>query len=82
MRIRPSRHARNNMRLYGILEEDIIDVIQSPDHIKTEGGKAVAIKKFADRFSGFPIKVVYIDDDENFIITAYPLKKGYGRQRT
>ena len=82
MKIRHSRHARNNMRLYGILEEDILNVILSPDQIKTEGGKVIAIKKFADRFSGFPIKVVYINDDENLIITAYPLKKGYGRQRT
>jgi len=36
----------------------------------------VAIKKFQNRFSGYPIKVVYEKrENEPFIITAYPLKK-------
>jgi hypothetical protein len=32
-----SRHARNNMRLYGIQEEDIATAIREPDEIAIEG---------------------------------------------
>lgn len=36
----------------------------------------VAVKKFQDKFSGFPLKVVYeMIENELFIITAYPIKK-------
>jgi hypothetical protein len=71
-----SRHARNNMRLYNISEGDILDAIDSPDVSGREGDKVVAVKKFQDKFSGFPLKVVYeMIENELFIITAYPIKK-------
>jgi hypothetical protein len=71
-----SRHARNNMRLYNISERDIINAIDSPDVSGREGDKVVAVKKFQDKFSGFPLKVVYEKiGNELFIITAYPIKK-------
>ena len=71
-----SRHARNNMRLYNISEGDILDAIDSPDVSGREGDKVVAVKKFRDKFSGFPLKVVYeMIENELFIITAYPIKK-------
>ena len=71
-----SRHARNNMRLYNISERDILSAIDSPDVSGREGDKVVAVKKFQDKFSGFPLKVVYEKiGNELFIITAYPLKK-------
>jgi len=71
-----SRHARNNMRLYNISEGDIIDAIESLDVSGKEGDKAVAIKEFQDKFSGFPLKVVYEKmGGELFVITAYPIKK-------
>ncbi len=71
-----SRHARNNMRLYNISEKDILNAIDSPDVSGREGDKVVAVKKFQDKFSGFPLKVVYEKiGNELFIITAYPIKK-------
>ena len=71
-----SRHARNNMRLYNISERDIQNAIDSPDVSGREGDKVVAVKKFQDKFSGFPLKVVYEKiGNELFIITAYPIKK-------
>jgi hypothetical protein len=71
-----SRHARNNMRLYNISERDIMDAIDSPDVSGEEGDNVVAMKKFQDKFSGFPLKVVYEKiGDELFIITTYPIKK-------
>ena len=71
-----SRHARNNMRLYNISERDILNAIDLPDVSGREGNKVVAVKKFQDKFSGFPLKVVYEKiGNELFIITAYPIKK-------
>jgi hypothetical protein len=71
-----SRHARNNMRLYNISERDILNAIDSQDLSDREGDKVVAVKKLQDKFSGFPLKVVYEKiGNELFIITAYPIKK-------
>lgn len=71
-----SRHARNNMRLYNISERDISEILDLPDILDREGIKMIAIKKYQNRFSGYPLKVVYEKrEDEIFIITAYPLKK-------
>jgi hypothetical protein len=74
-----SRHVRNNMRLYGILEEEIRDAIQSPGYIERTGRKIRVHKTFLNRFSGYPLKVVYEEREEVFVITAYPLKKAYRR---
>jgi hypothetical protein len=74
-----SRHVRNNMRLYGILEKEIRDAIQSPDYIERTGRKIRIHKTFLNRFSGYPLKVVYEEREEVFVITAYPLKKAYRR---
>ena len=64
------------MRLYNISEKDILNAIDSPDVSGREGDKVVAVKKFQDKFSGFPLKVVYEKiGNEFFIITAYPVKK-------
>jgi len=71
-----SRHARNNMRLYKISEGDILGVLASPDVSTEEDDKRVALKAFRNRYSGYPVKVVYEEIAGNlFIITAYPLKK-------
>jgi hypothetical protein len=62
--------------LYNISERDILNAIDSPDVSGREGEKVVAVKKFRDKFSGFPLKVVYEKiGNEIFIITAYPIKK-------
>jgi hypothetical protein len=71
-----SRHARNNMRLYKISEADILSAVESPQVSDTEENRTVAIKKFRDKFLGYPLKVVYEKmEDEIIILTAYPLKK-------
>jgi hypothetical protein len=62
--------------LYNISEKDILNAIDSPDVSGREGEKLVAVKKFPDKFSGFPLKVVYEKiGNELFIVTAYPIKK-------
>jgi len=64
------------MRLYNISEKDILNAIDSPDVSGREGDKVVAVKKFQDKFSGFPLKVVYEKiGNEPYIITTYPIKK-------
>jgi len=64
------------MRLYNISEGDISDTIDLPEISDREGIKTVAVKKIQDRFSGYPLKVVYEKrEEELFIITTYPLKK-------
>jgi hypothetical protein len=61
--------------------QDIVNIrtrraVHSPDVSRREGEKVVAVKKFQDKFSGFPLKVVYEKiGNELFIITAYPIKK-------
>jgi len=64
------------MRLYNISERDISDTIDLPEISDREGIKMVAVKIIQDRFSGYPLKVVYEKrENELFIITTYPLKK-------
>ena len=71
-----SRHAKNNMKLYGITEEEISETMQWRDYADKEGVKSIAIKKFSDRFSGHPLKVVFKKvASDVFVITTYPLKK-------
>jgi len=67
------------MRLYGILEEEIRDAVQSPDYVERTGRKIRIHKTFLNRFSGYPLKVVYEEREEVSVITAYPLKKAYRR---
>lgn len=64
------------MRLYKISEKEILNVVELPDVSAKEGDKIVAIKKFKDKFSGYPLKVVYEKIENKLsIITAYPLKR-------
>ena len=71
-----SRHARNNIKLYEIAEDDIRKTIEFPDMIGKEGLKTIAVKKFSGKYSGYPLKVVYAKrEKELFVITTYPLKK-------
>lgn len=71
-----SRHARNNMRLYEIQQEDIETAIQAPDKVEAEGHYRAAYKAFPDRFRDKPLKVVYLaEGDEVIVVTAYPVRK-------
>jgi hypothetical protein len=76
-----SRHAKNNMRLYGVNLEDIRVAIQSPDFSERKGDRITAHKTFPNRFSGYPLKIVYEEKDDFFVITVYPLKKTYRRSK-
>jgi len=74
--LRLSRHAKNNIKLYDIDENDIRKTIEFPDNIDKEGTKTIAIREFSRKYSGYPLKVVYERTKEDmFIITTYPLKK-------
>jgi hypothetical protein len=59
------------MRLYGFDEGDIQSAISTPDKRESLEGKMAAIKSFAGRFSGYPLKVVYKNNGEILVITAY-----------
>jgi len=74
--MRLSRHARNNIKLYNIDEDDIRKTIELPAIIDKEGIKTIAIREFGGKYSGYPLKVVYEKiEKELFVITTYPLKK-------
>jgi len=74
--MRLSRHARSNIKLYDINEDDIRKTIEVPDIIAKEGVKTIAIRKFEGKYSGYPLKVVYEKiEEELVVITTYPLKK-------
>ena len=74
-----SRHARNNMRLYGIRVDDLYQAIESADFRDEEESKLIAVKSLPERFTEYPLKVVYEKSGRDiFIITVYPLKKALG----
>ncbi len=78
--MKTSRHTRNNIRLYKISETDIINTIELPDYSEKEGDRLIALKKFPNKYDGYPLKVVHeIREGETFVITAYPLKKKHWR---
>ena len=75
-----SRHAKNNMRLYKISEEDIMITIERPDSKTIEGNRSTVFKQFSKKFSGYDLKVVYERIGGSVtVITAYPLKKKHWR---
>lgn len=74
--MRLSRHARSNIKLYEIAEDDIRKTIEFPDIMEKESSKTVVTKKFGGKYSDLPLKVVYEETKKGvFVITAYPLKK-------
>ena len=65
-----SRHARNEMRLYGIRPEDVESVIAAPAARELdERGNARLIARVGD---GRRILVVVAGDDPGFVITVFP----------
>ena len=68
------------MRLYEITEDDIMETLKHPDSTDNEGKYQISLKHFLGRFSEFPLKVVYAIEDEEFIVSAYPLKKAFRRK--
>jgi hypothetical protein len=79
--MRISRHARNNTRLYDISREEIEETIQAPHRVDREGRYHIAYRTFRERFGSLPLKVVYVvEDEEPFVISAYPLKRARWRK--
>lgn len=68
------------MRLYGITESDIQQVIDSPDRSELTGERRAAYKVFPGRFDGLPLKVIFVVEDDVVVITAYPLRRALRRQ--
>ena len=66
------------MRLYGITAADVELVLEAPDRRGEEGNYLIAYRQFFRRFGNFPLKVVYVIEDEPVIVTAYPLRKSIG----
>jgi hypothetical protein len=62
-----------------LIQKEIRDTIKSPDFIERTGRRVRIHKTFLNRFSGYPLKVVYEEREEVFVITLYPLKKAYRR---
>lgn len=77
--MRFSRHAKNNMRLYGISAADVEATIQQPDRRDQEENYLIAYRQFFRKYGNLPLKVVYVIEEEPIIISAYPLKKSYRR---
>jgi len=71
-----SRHAKRRMALYGISEEDVESVVKKGKREELAEPRRVTFTcRVATRFK-HPIKVVGLEQGEDFlIITAYPLKK-------
>lgn len=68
--VRLSRHARNEMRLYGISIEDVQAVVAAPAVRELdERGNARLLARTGD---GRRILVVVAGDDPSFVITVFP----------
>lgn len=69
------------MRLYGISQEDVQQVMENPDRGPDSEGDRFAVSKLLGmRFSGMPLKVIYVlEGDRIVVLSAYPLKRSYRR---
>lgn len=76
MKIRLSRHARNAMRLWGISEAEVRGVLEKgKPQVDTKSKKPGYFVTLA--FGNRIIKVAFArEDDEVFIKTVFPLRKG------
>lgn len=82
-KIKLTRHAKNNMRLYNISEDDVKTVIDEPDSVIEDKDKVISIKHIENKFANMPLKVVYSgDNDATLIITTYPVRKSYKKGKT
>ena len=68
--VRFSRHAKNEMRLYGITPADVMAVLASP-HAAREDTRGNPRLTGPDA-NGRAIIVVIADDDPDFVITTFP----------
>jgi hypothetical protein len=67
--VRLSRHAKNEMRLYGVTVEDVEAAVSNPvSRDVDDRGNARLAGETAD---GRPILVVVAGDDPDFVITVF-----------
>jgi hypothetical protein len=68
--VRFSRHAKNEMRLYGITATDVMGVVAAPTAtgLDVRGNSRLT----GPDASGRAIIVVVADDDPDFVITTFP----------
>jgi hypothetical protein len=67
--VRLSRHAKNEMRLYGIDDQDVEATIKAP--AKRESDDRGNARLSGETADGRPILVVVAADDPEFVITAF-----------
>ncbi len=68
--MRFSRHATNEMRLYGITPADVVAVIAAPAAAGVDGRGNPRLT--GPDASGRAIVVVVADDDPDFVIMTFP----------
>jgi Domain of unknown function (DUF4258) len=68
--VRFSRHAKNEMRLYGILSSDVESVVANP--ARTSRDEHGNPRLTGLDVSGRAIIVIVAGDDSNFVITTFP----------
>jgi uncharacterized protein DUF4258 len=68
--VRLSRHAKNEMRLYGLTVGDVEAAVRNPVRQgRDERGNARLVGETMD---GRPILVLLAGDDPDFVITVFP----------
>ncbi|MBU4013992.1 MAG: DUF4258 domain-containing protein [Proteobacteria bacterium] len=73
--IKFSRHAKRRMKLYGLSEEDVLNVLKNGSKEMAKDGKLFFLHDIKGKFK-FPVKVITAQGDKTLIIvSAYPLKK-------
>ena len=73
--IKFSRHAKRRMKLYGISEEDVLNVLRNGRRETSEDGKLTFLHDINEKFK-YPVKVVTAHSDKGFvIISTYPFIK-------
>jgi len=73
--IKFSRHAKRRMKLYGISEEDVLNVLRNGRKEPSEDEKIVFLHDISKKFK-YPVKVIMAQGDKApVIVSAYPLKK-------
>jgi hypothetical protein len=73
--IKFSRHSKRRMKLYGISEEDVLNVLRNSRKETSGDGKIFFLHDINEKFK-YPIKVITVQGDKAFVIvSAYPLKK-------
>jgi len=72
-----SRHSRRRLRLYGIVEQDVVDVILSylKDGAEMPGRHEIVSRNYTDKYR-YPLKIVFVEEAGSVtVVTAYPVKK-------